>query len=132
MARAPIEFTEAVGVAPGTTTFQLTGAEFGAHAGHFKEDRTRFYDPYGDFMKLRGLRGLRGLGSMTYDPSAGSYVPKGSLAATVPDKYKANIRWDIIGGIGGGALLIALTAGFVAAVFEVKEEKRKRRARADS
>lgn len=70
-----------VGVAPGTTTMQFSGAH------------VRVRDPYAtSIVDMRGLRGAT-------DTSA-------------------HIRWDLILGVGGGALVIALTAGLLATAFK--------------
>jgi hypothetical protein len=37
---------------------------------------------------------------------------------------KAKIRWDIIGVIGGGSLIIALAAGLIASAFEASSGRR--------
>ncbi len=121
-----------VGVAPGTTTLQFKGVGFGSPAartwldpGDIQAPDTcapdgpgwysyadvdpknwyppvpypngfqgpRYYDPYSDFVKLKGLRGLRAIDTT------------------------AHIRWDIIGLVGGGALVIAMAAGLIANAF---------------
>jgi hypothetical protein len=50
----------------------------------------RYYDPYADFVKLKGL---------------------GAVDTT------AHIRWDLIGLVGGGALFVAMAAGLIANAF---------------
>jgi hypothetical protein len=91
-----------VGVAPGTLTMQLGACPpdpigwYSAdvlqaydHRMGFAGAPMRYLDPYEDFARLRGLRG------MTVDTSA-------------------RVRWDLIAGVGGGALVIALLTGLVA------------------
>ena len=73
---ASIRFTPTVGVAPGTTTMQLSGLQM------------RVVNPY-----QRDFYAMRGLGSVD---------------------TRARIRWDIIGVIGGGALMIAMLTGTIA------------------
>ncbi len=73
-------FTSTVGVAPGTTTFQLAGAS------------VRFLNPYQrDFAQMRG--------------------PLGAIDT------RAHVRWDIIGVVGGGALVIAMMTGLIASAI---------------
>lgn len=73
---APIRFTPTVGVAPGTTTMQLSGLQM------------RVVDPY-----QRDFYAMRGLGAID---------------------TRAHIRWDIIGAVGGGALVLAMLTGTIA------------------
>lgn len=85
----PIQFASTVGVAPGTTTVQISGTNF------------RVLDPYQrDFYTLRD------------DPASGSPPP----APPMQDLH-AHIRWDIIGLVGGGALAIALMTGLIASAI---------------
>ena len=75
----PIRFAQTVGVAPGTTTMQLSGLQF------------RVLSPY-----QRDFYTMRGLGAVD---------------------TRARIRWDIIGTVGGGALVIAMMTGLIASAI---------------
>lgn len=55
--------------------------------------RVRYLDPYArGFYEMRGLRD----------------------AAPMPLDTSAHVRWDLIAGVGGGAMIIALLAGILA------------------
>jgi len=84
---------QTVGVAPGTTTMQFSGTH------------VRAYDPYGT-----SLVDLREWNAGEFDRR---WVP--GLGAN-PIDTSAHIRWDLILGVGVGALVIALTAGLLATV----------------
>lgn len=71
-----LSFTPAVGVAPGTTTVQLS------------EPSVNIWNAY---------------------PT--SFADLGRIDT------RARIRWDIIGIVGGGALVIALTTGLIASAI---------------
>lgn len=69
-----------VGVAPGTTTMQLSG----------------WWNPYPDDVTLSD----------------------GAPMQTLRQEARRNIRWDLIGVIGGGSLVIALAAGLIASAIK--------------
>lgn len=56
----------------------------------------RYYDPYTDLVQLSQLR----------DP----------VFAPTPT-FDRPLRWDLIGIVGGGSLVVALTAGLIANAF---------------
>jgi hypothetical protein len=79
-----------VGVAPGTTTMQLG-----------------WLNPYNDVVQLSA-------------PITRSSVKSGvkkSLHLTGSVDTRARIRWDLIGLVGGGSLVIAMTAGLIASAL---------------
>ena len=85
------KFTQSVGVAPGTATVRLDGAL------PFPERSQRYWP--NPLQKFEGRLPL------------GDILP----GATLPTS--ARIRWDIIGVVGGGSLIIAMAIGLVASAL---------------
>lgn len=109
-------FTRSVGVSPGTTTFQLgaCGPDPARWNGYDRAnpiDTWRAADP-----------GAYGAGPRTLSGAvAGSslrVLDRGRVGFLGAIDTRAKLRWDIIAGIGGAALLIATTAGLVASALK--------------
>lgn len=59
-----------------------------------------------------GTTAMQVAGVQVYDPYATSIVDLRGLDATI--NTTSRMRWDLIIGVGGGALVVALAAGLLA------------------
>lgn len=113
-------FPKTVGVAPGTTTMQ-----FGATRASPRSMYDSCCDPYkpccDELMTLSGLGAAFPERSQWYpiDPMSrwSGRLPLGDIlpGATLPTR--ARIRWDIIGIVGGGSLIISMAIGLIASAI---------------
>jgi len=102
-----------VGVAPGTVTLQLDGT------GTCPPDPPWVYmtPPWNTAVRLTGApRPVATAGAIVSQPygTESELLGLRSVDELLPPPNPYPTRWDIIAAVGGGALLVALTIGYLA------------------